>query len=343
MPSLTGIAHPLASPERQLTILDASDVPRFDDVLRQHVLPLLEADEVQVLQVNVGKLCNQTCVHCHVDAGPDRREVMTRGTAEQVIELLRRHPIPTLDLTGGAPELNPQFRWLVQEARALGRHVIDRCNLTILLTAPQADLVDFLASHRVEVIASLPSFRSAGTDAQRGTGVFARSIEALRRLNTAGYGKGSGLLLNLVHNPVGAFLPGSQVSLERDYKRELESRHGVFFDHLYTITNMPISRYLEYLERTGNLKAYLDLLVQSFNPGAVPGVMCRTYLSVGWDGTLYDCDFNQMLAMPVDHGAPSTLSSLLASGNFRRRVRTGRHCFGCTAGAGSSCAGALEA
>ncbi len=341
MPSLNASAHPLASPERQLTILDATGVPHFDDVLRQHQLPLLEADEVQVLQVNVGKLCNQTCVHCHVDAGPDRREVMTRGTAEQVIELLRLHPIPTLDLTGGAPELNPQFRWLVQEARALGRHVIDRCNLTILLTAPQADLVDFLASHEVEVIASLPSFRSAGTDAQRGTGVFARSIEALRRLNTAGYGKGDGLLLNLVHNPVGAFLPGSQVSLERDYKRELESRHGVFFDHLYTITNMPISRYLEYLERTGNLKAYLDLLVQSFNPGAVPGVMCRTYLSVGWDGRLYDCDFNQMLAMPVDHGAPSTLADLLASGNSRRRVRTGRHCFGCTAGAGSSCAGAL--
>jgi radical SAM/Cys-rich protein len=341
MPSLKGSAHPLASPERQLSDLAATGVPRFDDVLRQHRLPLLEADEVQVLQVNVGKLCNQTCAHCHVDAGPDRREVMTRATAERVIELLRRHPIPTLDLTGGAPELNPQFRWLVQEARALGRHVIDRCNLTILLTAPQADLVDFLASHEVEVVASLPSFRSSGTDAQRGSGVFARSIEGLRRLNATGYGKGNGLLLNLVHNPVGAFLPGSQVSLERDYRRELESRHGVFFDHLYTITNMPISRYLDYLERTGNLKAYLDLLVQSFNPGAVPSVMCRTYLSVGWDGMLYDCDFNQMLAMPVDHGAPSTLESLLASGNVRRRVRTGRHCFGCTAGAGSSCGGAL--
>ena len=341
MPSLNAIAHPLASPDRQLAILGSTGVPNFDVVLREHQLPLLEADEIQVLQVNVGKLCNQTCVHCHVDAGPDRREVMTRETAEHVIELLRRHPIPTLDLTGGAPELNPQFRWLVQEARALGRHVIDRCNLTILLTAPQADLVEFLAAHRVEVIASLPSFRNSGTDAQRGVGVFAKSIDALRRLNAAGYGMGTGLQLNLVHNPVGAFLPGSQISLERDYKRELESRHGVFFDHLYTITNMPISRYLEYLERTGNLKSYLELLVQSFNPGAVPALMCKTYLSVGWDGNLYDCDFNQMLGMSVEHGAPNTLASLLASGRMRRRVRTARHCFGCTAGAGSSCAGAL--
>ena len=341
MPSLKGTAHPLSSPDRQLAILDATGVPQFDDMLRQHQIPLLEADEIQVLQVNVGKLCNQTCVHCHVDAGPDRREVMSRETAEQVIELLRRHPIPTLDLTGGAPELNPQFRWLVHEARALGRHVIDRCNLTILLTAPQADLVDFLAAHHVEVIASLPSFRSTGTDAQRGTGVFAQSMEALHRLNAAGYGRGTGLRLNLVHNPVGAFLPGSQVSLERDYKRELESRHGVVFDQLYTITNMPISRYLEYLERTGNLKAYLDLLVQSFNPGAVPALMCRTYLSVGWDGALYDCDFNQMLGISVDHEAPNSLTSLLASGHLSRRVRTARHCFGCTAGAGSSCAGAL--
>lgn len=340
MPSLIGRAHPLANAERQLAALGATGVPEFNHVLEQHRLPLLEAESVQVLQVNVGKLCNQTCAHCHVDAGPDRTEVMTHESAEQVIELLRRHPIPMLDLTGGAPELNPQFRWLVREARGLGRHVIDRCNLTVVLTAPQVDLVNFLVSHQVEVIASLPSLRSAGTDAQRGAGVFAKSIEALRRLNAAGYGMGKGLALNLVHNPVGAFLPGSQVSLERDYKRELESRYGIVFDRLYTITNMPISRYLEYLERTGNLKAYLELLVQSFNPGAVAGVMCQTYLSVGWDGTLYDCDFNQMLAMPVDHGAPRTLGALLATGELRRRIRTGRHCFGCTAGAGSSCAGA---
>ena len=267
---------------------------------------------------------------------------MTRETAEKVIEILRRHPIPTLDITGGAPELNPNFRWMVSEAHALGRHVIDRCNLTILLTGPQRDLVEFLAKHRVEVIASLPSFRSSGTDAQRGAGVFGKSIEAMRRLNAAGYGRGAGLALNLVHNPVGAFLPGNQVSLERDYRRELDSRYGISFDHLYTITNMPISRFLDFLERSGNLQGYVDLLVHSFNPGAVTGLMCRTYLSVGWDGRLFDCDFNQMLDLTVNSGAPDTLDHLLASGDLRRRVRTARHCFGCTAGAGSSCGGALQ-
>jgi radical SAM/Cys-rich protein len=267
---------------------------------------------------------------------------MTRETAEKVLVLLERNPIPTFDITGGAPELNPNFRWMVTEARALGRHVIDRCNLTILLTAPQADLVEFLARHRVEVIASLPSFRSAGTDAQRGFGVFDKSIEAMRRLNAAGYGRGAGLTLNLVHNPVGAFLPGSQASIERDYRRELESRHGVVFDHLYTITNMPISRYLDYLERSGNLQGYVEMLVRSFNPGAVAGLMCRTQLSVGWDGRLFDCDFNQMLDLTVNGGAPDTLDRLLASGDLRRHVRTARHCFGCTAGAGSSCGGALR-
>ena len=340
--TLASSAAALARPERQLELLDRLGAPVFEAVISQHGLPSLEVERVDVLQVNVGKLCNQTCAHCHVDAGPDRREVMTRETAEKVAELLRRHPIPTLDITGGAPELNPNFRWLVEQARALGRHVIDRCNLTILLTAPHTDLVSFLAAHEVEVIASLPSFRSAGTDTQRGAGVFEKSMEAMRRLNDAGYGRGKGLVLNLVHNPVGAFLPGNQVSLERDYRRELADRHSVVFDHLYTITNMPISRFLEYLERTGNLQGYVDLLVRSFNPGAVPGLMCRSMLSVGWDGRLFDCDFNQMLDMTVNSGAPDTLDRLLATGELRRRVRTARHCFGCTAGAGSSCGGALQ-
>jgi len=342
MPSLIQIGHPLAAPRRQLALLNRLDLPAFDEVLARHGLqPLATAERIEVLQVNVGKLCNQTCAHCHVDAGPDRREVMTRETAEQVIELLRRHPIPTLDITGGAPELNPSFRWLVEQGRALGRRVIDRCNLTILLVKGQSDLAEFLASRRVEVIASLPSFRTAGTDAQRGAGVFARSIEALRRLNALGYGRGGELQLGLVHNPVGAFLPGNQASLERDYRRELRDRHGVVFDRLYTITNMPISRFLEFLERSGNLERYMRLLVQSFNPAAAGEVMCRSYVSVGWDGTIYDCDFNQMLEIPVDHGAPATLSALLAADHLRRRVRTARHCFGCTAGAGSSCAGAV--
>jgi len=342
LPTLLSRAHELSVPAAQLRHLAATGVPDFDDVLARHGREPLEARAIEVLQVNVGRLCNQTCAHCHVDAGPDRREVMGEETAAQVLELLRRHPIPTLDVTGGAPELNPQFRYLVREASALGRRVIDRCNLSVLLLPSQGDLVPFLASHGVEVTASLPSFRAAGTDAQRGEGVFGKSLEALRRLNAAGYGRGDGLVLNLVHNPVGVFLPGDQTSLERDYRRELDERHGVVFDRLYTITNMPISRFLDHLERTGNLQRYMELLVGAFNPRAADGVMCRTYLSVGWDGTLYDCDFNQMLALPANHGAPSTLAALLATdGALPRRVVTDRHCFGCTAGAGSSCAGAV--
>jgi radical SAM/Cys-rich protein len=341
--SLQARGHELASPPAQVTTLARSGAPPFEEVLARHGRGPLEAHAVEVLQVNVGKLCNQTCAHCHVDAGPDRREVMSRQTAERVVELLRRHPgMTTLDITGGAPELNPEFRFLVEQGRTLGRRVVDRCNLSVLLLASQGDLVPFLARHQVEVNASLPSFRASGTDAQRGDGVFAKSLEALRRLNDAGYGKGEGLVLNLVHNPVGAFLPGEQASLERDYRRELQLRHGVVFDRLYTITNMPISRFLEQLERTGNLHRYMGLLVASFNPRAADGVMCRTYLSVGWDGTLYDCDFNQMLAMPANHGAPRTLAALLEAGvALPRRIVTDRHCFGCTAGAGSSCAGAV--
>jgi radical SAM/Cys-rich protein len=343
MPSLIQIGHRLAEPGSQFELLASTGVAPFDATLAAHGIEALETEEtLDVLQVNVGKLCNQTCTHCHVDAGPDRVEVMTRATAEQVVELLRRHPIPTLDITGGAPELNPSFRWLVEQARGLGRHVIDRCNLTVLEIRGQSDLAAFLAGHQVEVVASLPSFRAAGTDAQRGQGVFAKSIAALRRLNALGYGSGGALRLGLVHNPVGAFLPGNQASLEREYKRELRERFDVTFDTLYTITNMPISRYLEWLERSGNLHDYMATLVQSFNPSAARGVMCRTYLSVGWDGRLYDCDFNQMLDMTVDHGAPSTLAAVLASGRLRRRVRTDRHCYGCTAGAGSSCGGAVD-
>ena len=342
MPSLLASRHPLAAPEEQQRTLARTGVPRFDDVLVTRGLPLLTTERIDQLQVNVGKLCNQTCAHCHVDAGPDRRESMSRETAGKVIDLLRRHDIRTLDITGGAPELNPQFRFLVDEATKLGRRIIDRCNLTVLMLPGQANLVSYLAERRVEVNASLPSFRPPGTDAQRGDGVFGKSIAALRKLNDAGYGKGTGLVLDLVHNPVGAFLPGTQISLERDYRRELSARYGIVFDHLHVITNMPISRFLEFLERSGNTERYMELLVRSFNPAAAGGVMCRTYLSVGWDGTLYDCDFNQMLALPVDHGAPRTLDTLLASNDLSRRVRTGLHCFGCTAGAGSSCGGALD-
>ncbi len=339
--SLAGRKHDLASADAQLELLARTGVPGFDETLTAHGRRPLATTGIEVLQVNVGKLCNQVCAHCHVDAGPDRTEVMTQETAELVIETLRRFPIPTLDLTGGAPELNPCFRFLVEQASALGRRIIDRCNLTILLVPSQRDLIDFLARHRVEVTASLPSFRASGTNAQRGDGIFEKSIEALQRLNAAGYGRGGELVLNLVHNPVGAFLPGDQAGLEREYKRELSLRYGITFDNLFTITNMPISRYLEFLERSGNVERYLELLVGAFNPVAADSVMCRTHLSVGWDGSLYDCDFNQMLALPVVDGAPRTLAELLERGDHPRRIATDRHCYGCTAGAGSSCGGAV--
>jgi len=328
--------------DAQCARLHAVGVEPFERTLAAHgCRPLAAGPALDVLQVNVGKLCNQTCGHCHVDAGPDRDEALGAEVAEQVIALLRRHPISTLDLTGGAPELNPWFRSLVREARALGRHVVDRCNLSVLLIRAQADLARFLADHQVEVVASLPSFRKHGTDGQRGDGAFERSLEGLRRLNAWGYGRGGALRLTLVHNPVGAFLPGSQASLERDYRRELRDRHGIEFDRLIAIANMPISRFLEFLERTGNVDRYLRRLVDAFNPRAADGVMCRTHLSVGWDGRLYDCDFNQMLELSPAAGAPRTLAELLAYGDLARAVRSGPHCYGCTAGAGSSCSGAL--
>jgi radical SAM/Cys-rich protein len=340
-PTLQARASALASAAEQLRILDGSDVADFAASLGAARLAPLRADGIAVLQINVGKLCNQTCGHCHVDAGPDRREVMTRETAEQCVAALSRSDIPTVDITGGAPELNPSFRWLVEQSRALGRHVIDRCNLTVLLLPSQADLGDFLARHRVEVVASLPYHRAAQTDAQRGEGVFARSIEALRKLNDLGYGTpDSGLELNLVFNPVGAFLPPKQAAIEAQFRRDLERREGVVFNHLYTITNMPISRFLEFLLASGNYGAYMERLVGAFNPATVPGLMCRAMVSVGWDGTLYDCDFNQMLELPVADGAPRHVRDFDPARLGGRCIVTRKHCYGCTAGAGSSCGGA---
>jgi radical SAM/Cys-rich protein len=296
-----------------------------------------------VLQMNVGKRCNQACHHCHVDAGPDRTEVMTDAVVEAVLEVLQQSTISTLDITGGAPELHPRFREIVQRARALDRQVIDRCNLTITTLPNYEDLPEFLAAHQVEVTASLPSYAASQTDRQRGDGVFERSIAALQRFNALGYGvDGSGLTLNLVTNPVGAFLPARQASLETEWKRELKRRFGIEFNRLFTITNMPISRYLEWLERSGNLESYMTKLVNAFNPGTVEGLMCRFTISVGWDGRLYDCDFNQMLDLSFAHGAPQTIFELgaKASAGANRAIVTGPHCFGCTAGAGSSCGGA---
>ena len=310
--------------------------------MRRAGLDPLYATGISIFQINLGKLCNQACRHCHVDAAPDRREAMTREIAGQCIEALARTDIPTVDITGGAPELNANFRWIVTEARRLGRHVIDRCNLSVLLLPSQADLAMFLADQRVEIIASLPSYRSSQTDAQRGEGVFEKSIAALRLLNQAGYGmEGSGRILNLVHNPVGAFLPPKQEAIEAQFRKELARQYGVGFNHLYTITNMPISRFLEFLLETGNFEGYMERLANAFNPVAAAGVMCRNTLSVGWDGTLYDCDFNQMLGLPIAFGAPRHIAEFDPAALHHRRIATGNHCYGCTAGAGSSCGGAL--
>ena len=253
-----------------------------------------------------------------------------------------RTDIPTVDITGGAPELNPNFRWLVEQSRTLGRHVMDRCNLSVLLLPSQADLAEFLARHRVEIVASLPYYRASQTDAQRGEGVFEKSIQALRLLNQLGYGEpGSGLSLNLVCNPVGAFLPPKQEAIEAQFRKELLARHNVTFNHLYTITNMPISRFLEFLVESGNYEQYMERLANAFNPAAAAGVMCRYTISIGWDGTLYDCDFNQMLDLPVGHGAPAHIRDFDPAQLNRRQITTRNHCYGCTAGAGSSCGGTV--
>lgn len=339
--SLTARRLPLASGQAQLDELRRVPVGRrFDEALAAEGLWPLQPTTIDTIQINVGKLCNQTCRHCHVDAGPDRVEVMSRETAEQCVEALRRFSISTVDITGGAPELNPSFRWLVRACRAVGCHVIDRCNLTILETGAHRDLPEFLAEHRVELICSLPHYQSACTDTQRGEGVFEKSIRALRRLNGLGYGDGrSGLRLVLVTNPIGAVLPAPQESLEGEWKRELDQRFGVSFDALYTITNMPISRHLEWLERSGKVEAYMQLLVDTFNPRAARGVMCRNMISVGWDGRLYDCDFNQMLELPVGGPAPQHISDFDLQALEAREIVTDQHCFGCTAGTGSSCGG----
>ena len=316
----------------------------FDEKLAAHGTRLRRAAGVETLQVNVGKLCNQACKHCHVDAGPRRTEVMTRETAEQVIAAVARFRVPTLDITGGAPELNPSFRYLVAEARRLGAHVIVRHNLTVMFEPGQEDLPEFFRGQSIEVVSSLPYFLEEQTDAQRGRGVFRKSIEALRRLNAVGYGRGDGgLTLNLVYNPVGAYLPPAQDAIERDFKRELLARYHVTFDRLYTITNMPIKRFLDYLRRSGNEERYMRRLVEAFNPATVQGLMCRALVSVGWDGRLYDCDFNQMLELQVAPGLPQTIADFDPAAFAGRPVMTGQHCFGCTAGAGSSCGGAVAA
>ncbi|TAM09030.1 MAG: radical SAM/Cys-rich domain protein [Nevskiaceae bacterium] len=316
--------------------------PAFDATLRAHGLHLPRT-RLEILQVNVGKRCDLACTHCHVEAGPKRTEMMQAATVERILELLADAPtVHTLDLTGGAPELNPHFRTLVRGARALGKRVIDRCNLTVLFTPGQADTAQFLADEGVNVVASLPCYTAENVEHQRGQHVFEPSIRALQLLNTLDYSQpGSALELDLVYNPVGPFLPPPQAKLEADYRRELGTRFGITFNRLFTITNMPIKRYLHALERDGRLAAYRQTLLDAFNPQAALGVMCRNLLSVSWDGQLHDCDFNQALEIPLG-GTPRTLWTLQRLDEVESLPITfADHCYGCTAGAGSSCGGAL--
>jgi len=349
--SLRARTLPLADPARQLERLRQVDLratPQqadFDRTLAAAGHPRLEPAPLEIFQINVGKLCNMTCKHCHVDAGPDRAgEQMDRQTAEACLAALDRTAAHTVDLTGGAPELNESFRFLVDEAARRGKHVIDRCNLTVLLLPRFDGLPEWLAERGVEIVASLPHWRRRGADGQRGEGSFDASVEALQLLNRAGYGKGDPRRrLTLMANPVGAFLAGNQASMEREWKDGLRREHGIEFDRLITLNNMPISRYLEWLESSGNLDAYMHTLVAAFNPATVSGLMCRNTLSVSWDGWLYDCDFNQMLELPIRsaQGRPLHVRDFDPEAQASRRIVTDRHCFGCTAGAGSSCGGSL--
>jgi len=321
--------------------LESSSGPDFGATLARHGIRALSRNSPTTIQVNVGKLCNQACHHCHVDAGPKRTERMTRATAERVIEVLAASPrVTTLDITGGAPELNENFAMLVERARALGRKVIVRCNLTVTLELGMEWLVDFYCRESVELVCSLPCYTADNTDRQRGAGVFDKSIAALKNLNAVGFGRGA-MRLDLVYNPIGASLPPPQAELEAQYRDELARNFGIVFGRLLTITNMPISRFANQLRVAGNHSAYTSLLVNHFNPATVEALMCRDLVSVGWDGRLYDCDFNQMLEIPLG-GSASTIWDIDDVGELAgARIATGSHCFGCTAGAGSSCGGAI--
>jgi radical SAM/Cys-rich protein len=350
--SLQARRSPLADPARQIAALEQVALDHlwsagdFDSAVAGGGEERLTAGGIEIFQINLGKLCNMTCRHCHVDAGPDRvREVMTRETVEACLAALDRTTAHTVDLTGGAPELNPSFRYLVDQCVARGKHVIDRCNLTVLLLARNTDLPTWFAERGVEVVCSLPHFRRRNTDAQRGDGAFEKSIRALRRLNLAGYGAGDPeRRLTLMVNPVGALLTGDQSSMEREWKKGLLRNHGITFDRLIALNNMPISRFLEWLQTSGNLERYMELVVKAFNPATVEGLMCRNTLSVSWDGRIYDCDFNQMLDLESQdlHGVTVRVEGFDPRRLTGRSIVTKRHCFGCTAGAGSSCGGAIH-
>lgn len=345
--SLLGRKHDLASTERQMEwlngeIFKSGRLPVFREKLIECGKFPLTPERIEIFQVNVGYMCNQVCKHCHVDAGPDRKEIMTRETMLACLKVIRENKFEQVDITGGAPEMNPDFRWFVTELKNAGvKEIMVRCNLTIIVAnAKYHDLPQFYAEHGVRVISSLPHYDPSSTDRQRGEGVYERSIRALKMLNEAGYGKeGSKLILDLVYNPAGAFLPLGQKELEQDFKKQLENRHGILFNSLLCITNLPVSRFLEFLIRSGNYDQYMEKLVNAFNPSAVDGVMCRNTLSVGWDGRLFDCDFNQMLGLGVEKSAGEFIHDFDRPKMESRNIVISQHCYGCTAGAGSSCQG----
>jgi len=337
----------LSDTKYQLSVLNNSGgqealIPAFSTEIAKYDHFPLRPTNIDILQINLGRLCNMSCAHCHVDAGPDRKEIMTKEVMQQCLDVIERYKIPTFDITGGAPEMVPHFRWLVESATALGATVIDRCNLTIIVANPKYhDLPEFFAKHNVHVISSLPYFSKTRTDSQRGDGVFDDSIIALKKLNDVGYGMpGTGLKLDLVYNPTGAFLPGDQASLEREFKSQLKRRFDVEFNSLFCITNIPISRFMEYLIESENYDEYMENLHGAFNPSTIDGLMCRNTISVDWKGYLYDCDFNQMLDLRVasktQHIRDFDKKALEA-----RDIVVNQHCFGCTAGAGSSCGGEI--
>jgi radical SAM/Cys-rich protein len=316
--------------------------PLFSGTLADHHLSC-HRKQTDILQLNLGKLCNLTCVHCHVNAGPKRKEVITRETVDRILGWLSKTEIHTVDLTGGAPEMMPDFQYLVEQLRKMAQveTIIDRCNLTILLESGYEWLADFLKIHRTKIVASMPCYEVGNVDAQRGESVFDSSIRALQLLNRLGYGRVADLPLDLVYNPNGAFLPPDQTELEADYKRELKKHFNIDFHRLYTLTNMPIGRFASWLKHHGKLDAYMQLLVEAFNPASVGSLMCRNTLSVGWRGEVYDCDFNQQLGLQWKNGAPLFLWNLDPERLEGRPIATGNHCYGCTAGSGSSCGGAL--
>ncbi|HKK18851.1 MAG TPA: arsenosugar biosynthesis radical SAM (seleno)protein ArsS [Opitutales bacterium] len=317
------------------------DRKSFYATLAKHGLSL-KRQSPQILQLNTGRLCNLTCVHCHVNAGPKRKEIITRGTVDRVLDWLKPTGIDCVDLTGGTPEMVPDFRYLVESVRAMGKRVMVRCNLTILNEPGYEWVAEFHAAHGVEIVASMPCYSPDNVNAQRGDGVFDSSIAALQDLNRLGYGTDPELQLNLVYNPNGAKLPPPQAELEADYKRELNAHFHIVFNRLYAITNMPVARFASYLKRNGLYAVYLQLLRDSFNPGSVEGLMCRDTISVDWLGNVFDCDFNQQMGMHVgDRHRPLALWDLDLDDWLRRPIRTGEHCFGCTAGQGSSCGGAV--